>query len=239
MKKVVSGFLWVVSGVHFVICGSLLALAVKLLGSRRADPFLRLFARTSVLFAGIRIRRRIDPGYDRKTPCFLVANHVNIFDPWVLCTGVRRTIRGLELESHFEVPIYGWIMKGFGNVPIPDERTAAGLKRAYRLARVALDGGMQLLVFPEGSRTLDGRVGEFEDGAFRMARQLRIPIVPVSQVGAYERKRKGSKMMTPGTVTVIVHETIPAEEVRRTDPAEMRDRVRAIISGPVDEHARG
>jgi 1-acyl-sn-glycerol-3-phosphate acyltransferase len=226
--------LWTLSFAHFGLIVPLVLLLGALFGQRRIDPWLRFGARNIVRLAGARLEARHAPGFDRARTCFLVSNHVNIFDPFVLYATVGRMFRGLELASHFRLPVYGWLMKLFGNVPVPDVRTPSGLKKTYRLAAEALERGTCLLVFPEGSRTLDGRVQEFEDGVFRMAIQLGYPLTPVSIVGAFGWQNKLTKVLRPATVRVHVHDTIDVTGLTRRDVAALRERVRTIVAGPVD-----
>ncbi len=143
--------------------------------------------------------------------------------------------RGLEFESHFRIPVYGWMMKRFGNVPVPDNNRPSDLKRMWRLTRAALDSGVSLAVFPEGQRTRDGRLGPFKDGVFRMAMKFGTPIVPVSMVGAFEFNKKTSWLLRPGTITVYLHDVIETKGLRKEDFPALRDRVQAIISSPIDE----
>ena len=147
--------------------------------------------------------------------CFFMVNHVNVFDPFVLYSAVPQYARGWELESHFKIPAYGWLMKRFGNVPVPDVRRPSDLKRMWRLTQAAIDGGTSLIIFPEGKRTRDGHVDEFQDGGFRVAQQLGIPIVPVSLVGSFQLHRTGHWMLWPATVTVIIHDTIDTTAIKK------------------------
>lgn len=228
-----SVLLWIASLLHFgVVCTFLVALG-SIVDPRRIDPLVRWMCRNVVRIAGARLRVVYAAGFDRRRTCFFVSNHVNVFDGFVLYSALPQFVRGLELESHFKVPVYGWLMGRFGNVPVPDERTAEGLKRTYRLTREALRNGVSLVVFPEGGRTLDGSVGPFEEGVFRMARQLKAPIVPVSIVGAHEWKRKGSRLLRTAEVTVHVHGTIEVGDLDRAALRDLGERVRAIVAGPV------
>jgi len=202
-------------------------------GQRRTDWLLPLYGRMYTFIGGARVVTKRAPGYDKDRVCFYVANHVNLFDPFVLYPAVPAFFRGLELESHFKIPIYGWMMKTFGNVPVPDVRTAAGLKRTYRLVEERLVAGTSLLVFPEGSRTLDGRVDKFEIGVFRMAMQLGYPIVPISVVDSFRWKRKGSYLLRPTTITVIIHDLIETKGLDRRDLRDLHERVRTTVTGPV------
>jgi 1-acyl-sn-glycerol-3-phosphate acyltransferase len=231
--RVRSTLLWALSGLHFCLVVPLVLILAAVLGQRRVDPLVRFGARNIVRLAGARLLVHISPGFDRERTCFFVSNHVNIFDPFVLYSAIPRVFRGLELESHFKLPVYGWFMKRFGNVPVPDARTPSGLKRTYRLAGEALARGTSLMVFPEGGRTLDGRVQPFEDGAFRMAIQLGYPITPVTIVGAFGWQNKLTRLLRPATVRVHVHDTIDVQGFSRKELGELRERVRAIIAEPV------
>jgi 1-acyl-sn-glycerol-3-phosphate acyltransferase len=77
-------------------------------------------------------------------------------------------------------------------------------------------------------------VDVFEEGGFRVAQQLGIPIVPVSLVGSIKHHRTGHWMLWPATVTVYLHDTIDTKGMTKKDVAALRDRVREIISAPVD-----
>ena len=184
----------------------LIALAI-VLDPKKHDWLQRTFCRRIMFFAGAKVRVVRSPGFDPQKTCFFIANHVNLFDPFALYCAIPQFVRGWELESHFEIPIYGWLMKRFGNVPVPDVRRPSDLKRMWRLTRDAINGGTSLIVFPEGKRTRDGHVDEFQDGAFRVAQQLEIPIVPVSIVGAFQHHRTGHWMFWPATITVHLHDT--------------------------------
>jgi len=216
----------------FLAVVSVLSLAA-VLGQRRLDPIVHFLARIIVRLAGARVSVRFADGFDPKRTGFLVGNHVNLFDPFVLCGAIPILFRGLELESHFKIPVYGWLMKRFGNVPVPDVRSASGLKRTYRLAKESLDNGINLMVMAEAGRTLDGRVQKFEGGVFRMALNLGYPITPVSIVNSFQWKRKGSNLLRPARVEVIIHDTIETAGLGRKDLNALRERVREIVAAPV------
>jgi 1-acyl-sn-glycerol-3-phosphate acyltransferase len=164
-----------------------------------------------------------------------MVNHVNLFDPFLLYCAIPQYVRGWELESHFKIPAYGWLMKRFGNVPVPDVRRSSDLKRMWRLTQDAVDGGTSLIIFPEAKRSRDGHVDGFEDGGFRVAQQLGIPIVPVSLVGSFQHHRTGHWMLWPATITVHLHALIETTGMTKRDVPALRDRVREVISAPVEE----
>lgn len=229
-----SALLWVVSLLHFGITVPLLILLAVFLDPKKHDWLQRSFCRRIIFFAGAKVRVICSPGFDPRKTSFFISNHVNVFDPFVLYCAIPQFVRGWELESHFEIPVYGWLMKRFGNVPVPDVRRPADLKRMWRLTREAIHNGTSLIVFPEAKRTRDGLVNEFQDGVFRVAQQLEIPVVPVSLVGSFQHHRTGDWMFWPGVITVHLHDTIDTSAFNKEGVPALRERVRAMVSEPVE-----
>jgi len=229
-----SGIIWVVSLLHFAVGTLLLLLVAVFVDPRKSDPLQRLFARNIMRLAGVRLRVSRSPGFDPSRTSIFVTNHVNIFDPFVLYSAIPQFVRGWELESHFKIPIYGWLMKRFGNVPVPDQKGAGGLRRLVQRTREALDNGTSLIVFAEGRRTLDGRVKPFQPGIFRMLRDLEYPLVPVSIVGSFEFNHKGSYLLRPSTIVVHLHDSIETTGLSEQEREALCDRVQQIVSAPVD-----
>jgi 1-acyl-sn-glycerol-3-phosphate acyltransferase len=100
----------------------------------------------------------------------------------------------------------------------------------WRQTQAALDSGTSLIIFPEGKRTRDGSLSEFEDGGFRLAQQLGVPIVPVTLAGSFEHFRTGHWMLRPGVVTIVLHDTIETAMMTKEDVPALRERVREIVA---------
>jgi 1-acyl-sn-glycerol-3-phosphate acyltransferase len=230
--------LWAVSGVHFFVLCSLLVLLGMVVDPRKNDWPQRVFFRNILRLAGARFVVQQSQGFDPNRTSLFVCNHVNLFDPFVIYSAIPQFVRGFELASHFKIPAYGWMMGRFGNVPVPDEsdRSRAGIQEMTRKARSAFDSGVSLIAFAEGSRTRDGRVGPFQKGVFRLAIKFGVPIVPMSIVGSYEFHRTGDWMLYPGKITVFLHDTIETIGMAKEQAEELRDRVHAAVSAPVEEH---
>ena len=229
-----SALLWTVSLLHFGISVPVLVVLAFIFHPKKHDWLQRAFCRRIIFFAGTRVKTVMSPGFDPRKTSFFISNHVNLFDPFVLYCAIPQFVRGWELESHFKIPIYGLLMRRFGNVPVPDVRRPADLKRLWRLTKDAIDGGTSLIVFAEGKRTRDGRVDEFELGAFRLAQQHGIPLVPISIVGSFQHHATGNWMFWPAEITVHLHDTIDLSGLSKEDVPALRDRVHAIVSAPID-----
>jgi 1-acyl-sn-glycerol-3-phosphate acyltransferase len=229
-----SALLWIVSGLHFFIVAPILVFLGIFLDPRKHDWLQRSFCRRIAYFSGTRVEIFRSPGFDPQRTSFFMVNHVNLFDPFILYCAIPQYVRGWELESHFKIPAYGWLMKRFGNVPVPDIRRPSDLKRMWRMTQDALNSGTSLIIFPEAKRTRDGCVDEFQDGGFRVGQQLGVPIVPVSLVGSFQHHRTGHWMLWPATITVYLHGTMETKGLTKDDVPALRDRVREIISAPVE-----
>jgi 1-acyl-sn-glycerol-3-phosphate acyltransferase len=229
-----AAFLWILSGIHFFVCAPLLVFLGVFLDPREHDWLQRSFCRRIAYLSGARVVVARSPGFDPRRTCFFMVNHVNLFDPFILYCAIPQYVRGWELESHFKIPAYGWLMKRFGNVPVPDVRRPSDLKRMWRLTQDAIDNGTSLIIFPEAKRTRDGHINAFEEGGFRVAQQLGIPIVPVSLVGSVKHHRTGGWMLWPATITVHLHGVIETKGMTKKDVPALRERVHAIIAVPVE-----
>jgi 1-acyl-sn-glycerol-3-phosphate acyltransferase len=227
--------LWTVSGIHFAVVGMIICVMGLVIDPRENDPPQRFFFRNIVRLAGVKLEVRRSPGFDPKRTSIFICNHVNIFDPFVIYSAIPQLVRGFELESHFKVPIYGWMMGWFGNVAVPDAPTRESLEIMTERTKAALDSGTSMIAFAEGSRTRTGHVNEFKKGVFKLALKFGVPIVPMSLVGSYQFFQTGSWMLYPGKITVYLHDTIDTSNMGRGDLEALRQRVYDMVSAPVED----
>jgi 1-acyl-sn-glycerol-3-phosphate acyltransferase len=229
-----SGLLWAVSWAHFLIVVPILIGLALVLDPRKHDWLQRGLCRRIAFFSGAKVVAQKSSGFDEKRTSIFMVNHVNLLDPFMLYCAIPQLVRGWELESHFKIPIYGWLMKRFGNVPVPNVRSPKDLKRLWRLTQEAIDSGVSLIIFPEAKRTRTGHLNDFEDGGFRLAQQLGVPIVPVSLVGSFHHLRTEDWILRPTTIQVVLHDTIETQGLRKEDVPALKQRVKQIIEGPVE-----
>ncbi len=227
--------LWTIGGVHFfVVCMLLIALSF-FKDPRHNDKPQRWLFRNVLRLMGVPFRVRYAPGFDPRRTALFLCNHVNLFDPMVIYSAIPQFVRGMELESHFKIPAYGWMVGKFGNIPVPKKHGKEEMRQLSRRIQSALDDGTSVIVFAEGHRTPDGRVHEFQKGIFRWACQWGVPIAPMTITGSYEFSRKGSWLLRPSTITVFLHEMIETRSLGPADAESLRQRVHAIVARPVDE----
>lgn len=158
-----------------------------------------------------------------------MANHVNIFDVFVLYGYLPGFVRGVELDEHFEWLFYGLLIRRLGMIPISHTNARSALK-SLQHAKKAIVGGTSIVILPEGGRTLTGHLSPFKRGSFLLAKEAEVDIVPVVMVGAYQIKRKGSSLIRPGNMTLRFGEPIAYQDIKDLDVREITSYVHHIMS---------
>jgi 1-acyl-sn-glycerol-3-phosphate acyltransferase len=203
----------------------------------RTDGLSRLYCRGQVALTGARWRAEVDPAVDPDRPYLFAANHVNLLDHVTMYPATPHFKQGIELASHFRIPVYGWFMQTRGTIPVRGMSSRDGQQALERGVRAEVAKGHSILGFPEGTRTRTGRVGTFHKGLFRVARNVGLPVVPVAVTGMFEVLRAGSSLFRPGG-EVVVWCGAPIETAGVSDAGlrELAERVRAPIAARVDAH---
>ncbi|MBW2276249.1 MAG: 1-acyl-sn-glycerol-3-phosphate acyltransferase [Deltaproteobacteria bacterium] len=220
--------LWSV-GVPHMAAWTVFTVAVsKLTDTRQVDRLIKLMCRAVPKLAGVRVDVLGQETLDDDGTYVYVVNHVNLFDMFVIYQAIPHYTRSLELAEHFDWPLFGQFITAAGQIPVDpkDKRiTAKGLKKAAQMLRE----GDSLVVLPEGERTLDGSVGRFYPGAFRLAIQTGRPVVPMAIKGGRTVSRRGEWRIRPGTMQVIFGAPISTEGLTLKDTSDLGDRCRDIV----------
>jgi 1-acyl-sn-glycerol-3-phosphate acyltransferase len=235
-SRIASFFIWIVAGGFLVFALSFLTILYRFVKPDRIQFLERLYCRLQLALTFNRQTHHVNPAVDPTTQYIFIQNHTSHLDHVAMYTSTPHFKQGIELESHFDYPFYGWFMRARGTIPVPRDRTGA-LNALRESIRAEVGAGHSILGFPEGHRTLDGHVGRFHDGLFRIAIELGVPVVPVAVTGLYEVLHKGSLIIRPGNEVVVhVEEPIPTGDMAAEDFSTLRDRVRDLISARVDAH---
>jgi len=199
------------------------------MSGQRFDKLGKLVCRLATSLAGVRVRRQglhhLDPG----TSYVFCVNHVSLLDLFVVFQSIPHFHRSFQDAAHFKIPIYGHCIRLFGQLPV--ERGNRRLNyQAFEHAKELLRGGDSFLVFPEGHRTRDGRLGPFHSGAFRLAIQAGTPVVPMCLRGLRAICPAGDFRIRPGTVDVLFGDPIPTQGLSMKDVEPLSQRTHAIMN---------
>lgn len=232
--KLVSIGLWTAGLSWLVPSMGAMTLAYSLVPAHRINLLGRAYCTVQIALTGSRWKPIVHPKVDPSRPYIFVQNHTNHFDHVLLYNATPHYKQGLELESHFRYPFYGWFMKARGTIPVKRGEKGQTSELVGRMRR-EIDEGRSILAFPEGTRSRTGRVGPFRKGIFFIARELGVPIVPVSVTGAFDMMRPGSAIIRPGhDITVYCDEPVETEGASEADVPAIAARVRAVMTARVD-----
>jgi 1-acyl-sn-glycerol-3-phosphate acyltransferase len=167
---------------------------------------------------------------DRETPYVFMSNHVSFLDGPLLMTILDRLARVIVKRFVFRIPILGLGMRFSGYVPLDREGAGAGRRSIARAAQWIKEKGYSFLIYPEGTRSFDGKLLRFRRGGFFLALESGAPIVPVTVQGTYELMPRGKWLVRKGRVKITLHEPIPVTGYTQDTMAELVDRVKAAVS---------
>ncbi len=178
---------------------------------------------------------------DHERPYIYMANHQSNFDIPVLLGHLTVQFRWLAKIELFKIPVFGHAMRKAGYISIDRSNRRSAIK-SLKAAAEQIKNGVSVLIFPEGTRSLDGKIRPFKKGGFVMAIDSGIPIVPVTISGTRAIMTKGKLRINPGHVRMRILQPINTSAYTRETKEALMEHVRRIIcdnfeTNPMDEPA--
>ena len=215
-------------GLYTIILGTL-SLGLSLFDKRGygahwcARTWAWLILRTTGVKVNVEGLERLTPG---RTYVF-VSNHQSIYDIPVIFSSLPYQLRIIAKRSLGRIPFLGWHLRRTGHMLV--DRNRPDQVAVFGWASRLTSGGLSLIVFPEGTRSLDGGITRFKGGSFYLALEAGIPVVPVSIIGSRHIMLKGRLTVQPGRVKLLVHEPIETSSLVNVDPREFAEQVRETV----------
>ena len=192
----------------------------------------RLFCALSLVRVRVRGRDNISTGRSY----VFVANHQGAYDIFAIYGYLGHNFRWMMKKSLERIPLVGYSCRVSGHIYV-DNRTPHAIRQTMQTAERRLTGGMSVVVFPEGARTPDGRLKRFKRGAYILAEEFGLPVVPVTIDGAYSVMPRQARLPRWGTITLTIHKPIEAPEAGHSVEQLIAD-TRAAIAAVLPEWQR-
>lgn len=208
-----------------------LALVLSLVTSARtasrltAVPWARVMVWVTPMRVEVEGRENIDP----RQSYVLVSNHQSQYDIFMLYGWLGVDFKWVMKQELRKVPGIGVACERLGHIFIDRSNHAAAIA-TLEAARTKIVDGTSVIFFPEGTRSTDGQLLRFKRGAFRMAVDLGLPILPLTVTGTRDVLPANTSDLMPGSARLIIHEPISIEGVTVKDCQELSDRVREVIA---------
>ena len=188
------------------------------------------FISRSFPFWRIRIDGRWPPG---RGAYVVVANHQSFLDIFLL-SNIPHEMKWVAKKELFRIPWVGWAFFLVGDIPV-DRGDAASAVKLMAKARGYLQRGMSVMIFPEGTRSRDGKLLPFKAGAFKLAVDAGVPVLPIAVSGTAQGMPKGTPWVRPSRLTVRILDPVPTAGLGDRDLRRLRDGVRDAIARALEE----
>jgi 1-acyl-sn-glycerol-3-phosphate acyltransferase len=186
----------------------------------------RFWARSCVGISGSRLTVKGAENLPRNPMAVYASNHTSYMDIPVIFSALPMQFRILAKKELWPIPFIGWYLNRSGQIPVDASNAAhSGLGAAVK----ALRSGMPLVIFPEGSRSLDGKLQPFLSGAAYLAIRTQLPLVPMALSGVYELLPIHTHHYYPGELTLSIGQSIETKGMNLRQAEELTIRLRAAI----------
>ena len=228
MKYFYTLYIWTVGVFLFVVIAFITILALQFIRPQKYSPVFKLMMRFLLRVMFIRVKITGKERLKNKTTYLYMPNHTSFIDAILLTAFLPEYTIAIEEERNLRYPIYGWLSKWHGNIPI-NRRSIIGSKKSFAIAEEKLINNQNLIIFPEGGRTINGKLKPFKKLLFRTANRAGRPIIPVGLKGVYEMSRKGSIWIHPKKIMLNFGAEISADEVKNMGIDELMDKTRVNL----------
>lgn len=174
-----------------------------------------------------RLRLSGVPIANPRHPYVVVSNHESFADI-LLISNLPWEMKWLSKAELFRIPLLGWMMRLAGDVPVRRGFGPSAVEAIEQCRRI-LGNHVSVMIFPEGTRSTTGRMLPFKDGAFRLAVEAGVPVLPLVVAGSGTALPKKGWKMGRSDAEVRVLEPVPTEGLTLDDVAGLRNRVRKMI----------
>ena len=211
---------------------STIALVVSLFDrdGRRVHAMGRFWASLHLRVSGVKV---VIQGIEKisEPPYVLMCNHQSALDIYSLLSSLPLSFKWIAKRQLFRIPFIGWAMGRAGHISIDRENPREALKAIEEAAR-KIQRGMNIIIFPEGTRSADGKLLPFKKGGFTLALRAMVPIVPIGISGTCSLQPKGSFIpKEKGVIYIRIGEPIVLEGMDRSAKTRVMDDVRSRIEG--------
>ena len=188
----------------------------------------RLWGKSILMISRIKVSVKGLSNIDPYCPYIYMPNHQSNFDIPALLGHLPVQFRWLAKMELFKIPIFGRAMRKAGYISI-DRYDRQSAFKSLDVAAQKIKSGVSVLIFPEGTRSRDGKIRPFKKGGFVLAIDSGVPIVPVVIKGTFAIMTKGKFRVNPGHVSMVVHKPIDTAAYTRETKEGLMESVRRVI----------
>ena len=188
----------------------------------------RIWAKCLLAASGIKVTVRGFSNLNLQEPHIYMVNHTSNFDIPVLQASLPIRFRWLAKAELFKIPVFGYAMKRAGYISIDRYNKESAIQSLQQAADI-IKNGASVIIFPEGTRSMNQNVQPFKKGGFVLAVDSGVPIVPVVLHGTWKIMPKNQLVIEPGHVFVEIKKPIESSDYSRETKDLLMENVRNVI----------
>ena len=189
----------------------------------------RVLGRIMCFLALTRIKIVGNENIDPEKSYIFVANHQSMFDIFLVYGYLNAKFKWIMKQEIRKTPLLGKACESMGHIFIDRSSPMRAQKSLEAAKERLLQGNNSIFLFPEGTRSANGKIGRFKRGAFTIARDLHFQIIPVTISGAYNVLPKKGWFITPGKITMTIHQPIDTSNLNEDNLNETIDQIKNIV----------
>lgn len=193
----------------------------------------KIWGRVALRLAGTRVEVHGADKIPQDSPLIFMGNHQSNFDILTLYAGLPHHFSWIAKKELFSIPLFGYAMKRAGYLPLDRSDGRRALKTMESAAE-KIRSGVSVIIFPEGTRSLDGKLIPFKRGGFLLAARAGVPIVPFTINGSASVNPPKQLKVRPGTITLRFGDPISTEGATGKRRDDLIDRVRSAIESGLE-----
>lgn len=214
---------------------ALLTIVVCAFGDARTSSYYlaKVWAKVLCWVSLVKVTIKGRENIDTKTSYVFVANHQGAYDIFAIYGYLGHNFKWMMKKSLEKIPLVGYACRRAGQIFV-DNSSPAAVRKTMEDAEKRLQGGMSVVAFPEGTRSKNGKMKSFKRGAYQLAVEFGLPVVPITIEGAYEIMPKDAKIPKWGHVILTIHKPIHAPE-QGHDIAQLMEKTYDAISSALPQ----
>ena len=228
-KTIVSIIIWPIFMTIFALGVGGYFILTTFISLQQAHLYMKWFCKICLFTAGQILRVEGNIPKKEKQPYIYMFNHESMFDHFMIVAATSHYLTGVAAEDQYSYPIYGAGLRRYKAIPIKREKLKAAIHSLDEAESVVKDG-TSLLIAPEGTRTVTGKMRTFKKGPFHLAKNTKATIIPVALINAWRAKPKTDWRLKPGIITVRFGDPVLAIDYEDLTLHELSDQIRTLLT---------
>jgi len=220
---------WAIGFAFFFALAALVIIGVLFYRPAQLYVLVQPLCRLALRAVGVRVKVHGLERFDHRRTFLIISNHESLLDAFICPAYIPMYFTTLELAEHFNWPLWGWVIRRWGHIPLQKGNLSESLKSLQQAATL-LSTGRSILIFPEGGRTVTGNLQVFKKGAFHLAQEARADILPIAINGLYRAKTRGDWRFRSANVSLNFGYPLLYETYRNDTTDDLRDRCFESVS---------